>query len=106
MINKTITFIVPPSGETFYTYTDVKSQIETQEPLLLVSRLDNVLSINRKVITVGVNLNLTGTANSTLGFKTTKITLGVVYALPSGAPPRVVAVNQIGAGHLQVVTDE
>lgn len=102
----TVTFVLPPSGQDVYPFQEVKLQIETQEPLLLVTKLWGRLLITRQIVTVGINLSNLGTANSILGFSATAITLGRVYNTPNGAPPRLLAVNQIGDGMFQVITDE
>ena len=104
---KTITFVLPPSGDDIFSFAEIKTQIEAQEPLLWVRQLRGKLAITRQTVTVGINLNFVGsTANSILGFSTTAITLGKVYGTPGGVAPRLLAANQIGSGHLQVITDE
>jgi len=104
----TVTFALPPSGENVYPFKEVKSQIETQAPLLLVTKQMNQLVIARKAPVVGINvaLNTTGTANSILGFSTAAVTTGISYATPLGAPPRLISFHQIDDGLLQVITDE
>jgi len=102
----TITFALPASGLDVYPFQEIKTQIETQAPLLFVTKLWGQLVLNRKVVTTGVNLNNLGTANSILGFGTTAPTIGTVYASPSGVAPRLITTEQLWDGMLQVVVEE
>jgi len=102
----TVTFALPASGLDVYPFQEIKAQIETQEPLLLVTKLWGQLVLTRKIVTTGVNLNNLGTANSILGFSTTAPTIGKVYDPPGGAAPRLINAVQLWGGMLQVVVEE
>ena len=104
----TVTFVLPASGEDIYPFLEVKSQIETQAPLLLVAKQMGQMLITRKAPVVGTNvaLGFTGTANSILGFSTTVATTGTAYAPPNGVAPRLISYHQLDDAMLQVITDE
>jgi len=101
----TVTFVLPPSGEDIYDFDELKLQIETQEPLLFVTKEWGQLVITRQIPNDFVRLGFAGTANNILGFTTNEIRTGTHYNPPYGVAPRLLKTIQIGNGMIQLVTD-
>lgn len=67
--------------------SDVKAQVEAAVATVLVTTVEQKLTILQKTPTTGVTVHSTGTANTLLGFDISNDSVGKVFAPPGAASP-------------------